>query len=1151
MPGDTNRMSERERLLQAVMVTCLEECERGRTPDLPALQARYPEFSGELAEFLANQAQFDRLAAPLRVVAEAAKAQAAVNLTVIDAGGAAAEVAPGDRVRYFGDYELLEEIARGGMGVVYKARQSSLNRIVAVKMILAGQLASDADVQRFRHEAEAAAHLDHPHIVPIYEIGEHEGHHYFSMKLIDGRSLRETLPELRHDRKSLQQGITLLAQVARAVHHAHQRGVLHRDLKPANILRDDKGIPYVTDFGLAKRVASGCDMTQTGAIVGTPSYMAPEQAQAQKGLTTAVDVYSLGAILYELLTGRPPFRSDSPLETLLQIQQQEPPRPSSINPRIDGDLETIALKCLEKPPARRYDSCAALADDLERWLDHKPIAARSVGRAERAWRWCQRNPIVAGLTAAVFVTLVGGAGGSWYFASVATQRADEAEQIADLARHRLYASTLAKVEGLCQRDPAAAVESLLNEQYCPPDLREFCWGHFYHRCTSQQRYTTTLSDSGWVHAIAVAPDRSYAAASADGVVLFDPATGTVQRKLLGGFGAGPLAISKNGQVLGAVSFAATTRPTTKFGEFESFATLFLWDTTTWGEPRTIERLGDDFISLALTSDGRRAATSSRNGTVKLWEVATGELAQTLDGPNAMAGSLAFSADDSLLAVSYGTENGTVQVWNVAESRVIATMATRNSGDETSIKFQSIGVPAPLAISSNGTLLTGNAFQNARLWQASTGEAGLLITVQGGFLKSVAFSPDQTLIATAGGVEDSNWGRVDSASGTSSALAQMQDGQLVGGHIKLWNATTGHAVRGFFRSAAEYFSDLAFVDDRHLLTATRTEGTVTCWGLEDQSPYTLITPKSHAHELAFAPDGKRLAIVSGKSIGSLEPEQLQYWDMESGKPLPSRSMLGVQTLAYSPTRDSLVVIGLIRDHDTAEQAAGWYLQFLNPSDASVFKQVPCLLPVNEFTRLKYSPDGRTLAVICQSTVNLLDAATGQDIGQLGFHQSDVLCIEFSPDGKALASGGGDESLTLWNVDARRQQRALSQVPSDRWSARPIWSVAYSNDGLLASGDDSGTVKLWKPVSGTLLHTIAAHRGPVRCVAFSPDSLTLATAGDDKLIHLWEPSTGELLTTLKGHASVIRSMAFSPDSSTLATSGDDHGVKLWRSTRFMTH
>ncbi len=294
-------------------------------------------------------------------------------------------------VRYFGDYELLEEIARGGMGVVYKARQVSLNRVVALKMILAGAFASPLDVQRFRTEAEAAANLDHPNIVPIYEVGEHQGQHYYSMKFIEGGSLAQHLPRLAGDQRSAAQ---LVAAAARAVHHAHQRGILHRDLKPGNVLVDAEGRPHLVDFGLAKRVteAKQTGLTRAGTVLGTPAYMAPEQARAEKLLTTAVDVYALGAVLYELLTGRPPFLAASELDTLLQVLEREPEPPRRLKPAVHRDLEAVALKCLAKEPGRRYESAAALAEELDGWLAGKPVAARRLKGGERFAHWVRQNP---------------------------------------------------------------------------------------------------------------------------------------------------------------------------------------------------------------------------------------------------------------------------------------------------------------------------------------------------------------------------------------------------------------------------------------------------------------------------------------------------------------------------------------------------------------------------------------------------------------------------------------------------------------------------------------------------------------------------------------------------------------------------------------
>src|SRR5215467_4257581 len=313
--------------------------------------------------------------------------------------------------RAFGPYELLEEVARGGMGIVYKARQVQINRVVAVKLMAAGQFAAPDFVKRFRTETEAAASLDHPNIVPIYEVGECEGQPFFSMKFIESGSLagRISSPEFQ---VSPREAAVLVAKLARAVHYAHQRGILHRDIKPGNVLLDAQGEPQLTDFGLAKLVDRESTFTRTMAMLGTPSYMSPEQARGEaKLLTTAVDVYGLGAVFYELLTGQPPFAGGTTMNTVRLVLEKEPRRPSALKPGTDRDLETICLKCLDKDPARRYGSGEALAQDLESWLRHEPIQARPIGTLGRLRKWTRRNPRTAFLalicSLAILAFLVG------------------------------------------------------------------------------------------------------------------------------------------------------------------------------------------------------------------------------------------------------------------------------------------------------------------------------------------------------------------------------------------------------------------------------------------------------------------------------------------------------------------------------------------------------------------------------------------------------------------------------------------------------------------------------------------------------------------------------------------------------------------------
>ncbi len=310
------------------------------------------------------------------------------------------------RVRYFGDYEIVREIARGGMGVVFQARQVTLNRPVALKMILAGQLADETDIRRFYTEAEAAANLDHPGIVPIHEVGQHDGQHYFSMGFVEGQSLSQRISS---GPLPAREAAELMRRVAEAIQYAHERGVIHRDLKPANILLDKSGNPRVTDFGLAKKVQGDSGLTGSGQIMGTPSYMPPEQAGGKRGeVGPPADVYALGATLYCLLSGRPPFQAGSVMDTVLQVIGDEPVAPRRLNPSVPRNLETVCLKCLEKDPARRYRSAAALGEDLRRFLAGEPISARPVGRAERAWRWSRRNPLAAALITLVVVLTTAG-----------------------------------------------------------------------------------------------------------------------------------------------------------------------------------------------------------------------------------------------------------------------------------------------------------------------------------------------------------------------------------------------------------------------------------------------------------------------------------------------------------------------------------------------------------------------------------------------------------------------------------------------------------------------------------------------------------------------------------------------------------------------
>ena len=400
--------SAREDLLDEILTGYIKAVETGRSPDRQEWLARHPDLAAELQAFFRDQDQLDRFAGPLRPAGRAARmtvGPGSLDDTV------AQDFGPGSGIdaRSFGEYELLQMIAEGGMGVVYKARHRKLQHLVALKVLLAGRFARPSDLQRFRNEAETIAALDHPNIVPVYEVGERDGRLYLSLRLLEGGTLSDHLSRYGGDPRA---AAALVVTVARAVHHAHQRGVLHRDLKPSNILLDADSQPHVADFGLARRLEGDSGLTETGAILGTPSYMAPEQTVAgPRAVTTAADVYGLGGILYALLTGSPPFQGADAFDTMMQVRERTPESPSRRNPRVDRDLATICLKCLEKEPARRYASAQDLADDLGRFLRHEPTWARPAGRARRLTKWVRRRPALATLVAAsglFVVTLLAG-----------------------------------------------------------------------------------------------------------------------------------------------------------------------------------------------------------------------------------------------------------------------------------------------------------------------------------------------------------------------------------------------------------------------------------------------------------------------------------------------------------------------------------------------------------------------------------------------------------------------------------------------------------------------------------------------------------------------------------------------------------------------
>jgi WD40 repeat protein/tRNA A-37 threonylcarbamoyl transferase component Bud32 len=1064
--------SDREERLDAVLTAYLKAVDGGQSPDRQEWLARNDDFAAELREFFAEQDRFARWSEPLRQLLLS-------NAPTPTAGGATPGSPDVDLAARpcFGDYELLAVIGQGGMGVVYQARQRSLNRLVALKMIRAGRLASAAEVQRFRQEAEAAAALDHANIVPIHEVGEHEGQLYFTMKLVQGDSLagrREAFAGLPRD------AARLLATVARAVQHAHERGILHRDLKPANILLDAASNPHVCDFGLSRRFEGDGGLTETGQLVGTPAYMAPEQcAGPRPATTTAADVYSLGVIFYELLTGEAPFRGSDVFHTLEQVRSAEPVPPRRLRPAVPRDLETICLKCLHKDPAKRYASAAALADDLQRFLDGRLIQARPLGRLERLQRWVWRRPLLAIVVAIVVLGLAAGAVGVlWHTLQIQAALAEVRERERRVQQH-LYATDLRVAHHVCWKhgDLPQMLERLRRHQPeagDPEDRRGFEW-HYLQRLAHSSDARTLHGHEGEVYCVAFAPDgQTLATGGQDGTVrLWHTATSQMRTILHGHAGSvRGLAFSPDGKLIATASDDHTVR---------------LWDAVGGSALATLSEPEDAVFAVAFSPDGKALVAGSRDKRMYHWDVATRQWIHPHRQTWRVVYALAFAPDGKEVAVGSGAASGTdtqgqLAVWEPETNVLHGPVCIDERGILT------------VACAHRGLVLAAGGANGTIALVAPRQGNGSEIILRGhaGAVRSVAFSPNDALVASGG----------DDAT------------------VRVWTREAGAAVTVHKGHTGKIWG-VAFAPDGKLLASAGADGTVKLWDPTASQDHDPVRPALQAAgPLAYSPDAKVLA-VAGRDW------TVQLLDAKTC--LVERTLRGprgeICGLAYFPRGGKLAASADDRSIRIWDVNSG--------GEEAVYCHPEAVLDC-----LVISPDGNRLAAAGATQVLLWDLTTRERRAFAHGHAQPVKALSFSADGKQLASADS-ASVKFWDVATGEIRTSLPCGVS----GKPV-VLAHDARALAASPDDGVAFwDLARPGEPLRLEFRRAP-GVRTCLALAPDRKLLAVGDRQSVTVYDVGRRGlRTLYTFTTFTSSISSIAFAPGGKELAVSGSDGTVRVW--------
>ena len=986
-----------------------------------------------------------------------------------------------DGLRRVGDYELIEEVARGGIGVVFRARQSSLGRTVAVKLLLAGMFADPKARQRFRTEAEAAARIRHPNVVGILEVGEHEGQPFLAMEYVEGGTLAH---KVANGPLPAATAARYLAKTARAVAHAHALGVLHRDLKPSNILLDAFDEPRVTDFGLAKVLGADSELTLSGEILGSPAFMAPEQAAGQTAeVGPATDVYALGALLYHLTTGRPPFSSDTPAGVLRLVAHEDPVAPRRLNPGLPRDLETIVLKCLEKRPGRRYASAQALVDDLERFLAGQTVMARPVGPLGRTWRWSRRRKGLATSIALLGLLAVGSSIATFRIGRAEKAARDnyrQAEQHLQRARLSAYAGDLALADRAIEDGDLARTRELL-EQYIPrpgePDLRTFEWRLLW-QASEDQSLTVLRGHAHVVSGVAFLDGGArLASGSWDGTVrVWSVAEGRCERALTNYPGA-----------VWAVEASADGAQLLASGE----AGLVAWRTRDW---RVTARIAGNFAygHARFLPDGQRVAIGWRGGA-GIWDLATGRQLANLPGA---ASPLALSPDGRLLAARQGRSLTVFDTTNWQARRQFKTGALSSFGLRD------------LAFWPDGQrLVIGDHAGWLGVIELGGSETNLIEIVRSkaqpqphlGWVSQIAFSPDGRLFASVG--------------------ADQQ--------VLLWRANNLR-LRSLLRGHRHEVWAAAFSPDGSLLATAGKDETIRLWSVSP--PQRLPRRVSAANVLGVWSDHEALAEARGSGDA---PPRLHVVDWDTGQ---VRREIVLSNLAQASARFFQPLTGELALRTRGGEVEVWRLRGETPERRFFLAgQAPdvasiCLSSDGDLVSV-YAPDrhgcafwdvtshtcrftapdiGGVLAmdrryivsVPVWETPRVLDARTGRHLADLVGHKERVSDVVLLPDAPTVITAAWDGTLRFWELPSGR---CLAVRRSQR---QGIYGLALSPDSrtLAAVGQD-GTTRFWH--LATRQETMRwIERAVLTRAWFAPDGNTLVGSTGNQLVLVRAPPLAQL-------------------------------------------